>query len=214
MVNTANLAKGISDFRSNWKSTGGKRDFLVKFQERVSQFGVYKAAAMSAVGASNQRALKLNGNTHLPIAKEQCYDLIAKSLQELFSRSAVTVEDFSNWEYTLATEIRKIHKDLNIDDYTYGNAQKWINLSIKYVLWYDQTDYRHDVFKNGYFPIDNIIQTKICQASKRSKNRVMPIGSWGQCDDWIQIKNFQNEARDYIIAEGWYSPIVWEVSHW
>ena len=101
---------------------------------------------------------------------------------------------------------------LTID--SYGNAQKWINLSIKYVLFYEGTDYHHEVFKNGYFPIDSIIQKRICSESRYSNTPIESIGSWGNCDDWNSIKRFQEDSRRYLEAQGWYSPIIWEATIW
>lgn len=87
-----------------------------------------ESAANLSYRSSVQRAVKFNDrNSEKNLARKNGEMIIRDFLIEIyncsFSASLNTISDI--W-----IKIYNIYKDNNIEDYTYGNAQKWVNMSI------------------------------------------------------------------------------------
>lgn len=97
-----------------------------------------------------------------------------------------------------------------VEEYTMGNTQKLINVVLKFVMSSNIVDYRHDVFKYCHFPVDDIIQGVI-----KRKFRINPLRTcWSKNDSWEELLNYQTRVREAVLANGYYSQIVWEATRW
>lgn len=97
---------------------------------------------------------------------------------------------------------------------THGQAQKWINITIKHLYVLDIPEYRW-LFGKGvieclHVAIDNII-TKKAQQSK-DINIAKPKNSWSSWDSDFYEK-YQKELREKIKAMK-KIPFVWEIENW
>ena len=62
---------------------------------------------------------------------------------------------YDSWHRSVSDKIKRLYSEQGIR-FTYGHAQKWINMTIKY-LYMLETDTFTDVFKWLHVPLDNYI---------------------------------------------------------
>lgn len=204
------LDSAIVAFKERWGSVGGQYvPFLDKYN---NTYDVYYHAGMEAYRAAMKRAISLNGlpQTERRRLREESCRFLANAFKNLFAMQNVNFDNFTDWAEAAATHIRSIYHDAKVMDYTYGNAQKLINVALKFVLSSNIIDYHHEVFKYCHFPVDGIIQRVI-----RRRFGVRPLSiSWSQNDNWQEFVNYQREVRQVVLDEGYYSPMIWEATHW
>lgn len=196
----------VNAFRMDWKTTSGKKLSLNDFNEKLDM-NVFRESVKKAYRASTTRALKNPNKINTKAIKESLIDVIANDLNSLYISN--DNYDFSIFESELSTKVRNAFKDKGLDDYTYGNAQKWINLSIKYLLSSNYVDPMNPLFKNCFVPIDSIVM----KMAKKQLN-VKEIGAWSKCDDIEKIINYEKEIKKATDALGYYSPLIWEIKNW
>ena len=204
------LDNSITTFKERWGSIGGQYvPFLDKYD---SLDDVYYHAGMEAYRAAMKRAIKFNGlhqrvRTNL---REQSCSYLAERLRVLFALEELDFDKFTEWAEETATNIRAIYRNAGVNDYTYGNAQKLINVAIKFVMSSNLVDYHHQVFKYCHFPVDGIIQQII-----RKAFGIRPLKTcWSKNDNWDDFVDYQRKVRKAVLANGYYSPMVWEATHW
>ena len=100
-------------------------------------------------------------------AKNEAARHLYDKINELFNTEN---KDFGNWHSELCNEIKNKYSDVNSENtlFTYGNAQKWVNMTIKYIcilgLLNDNNDYQDKI--NNYMddfhvPVDSYIIDKL-----------------------------------------------------
>ena len=204
------LDESIASFKSNWSSIGGE---YVPFCDKYNNLDdVYFNAGMEAYRAAMKRAIKFNG---LPqrirnnLRLESCRYL-ADRFRVLFSTENLDFNSYNVWAEETTKHIRSIYRSNGVEDYTIGNAQKIINVALKFVMSSNIVDYRNDVFKYCHFPVDGIIQGVIKRAFRINPLRIC----WSKNDNWEDFLDYQTRVREEVLREGYYSPIVWEATHW
>lgn len=200
----ATQLKEINNWRRNWATTGGRKLSIVgcDTEEEVISKAIDKAHAPSVL-----RALKTGGNpTALPRAevKELLINELPKALHASMSRI-----DFDNWNADLCEKIKGIyyHK-YKMTDYTIGNAQKLLNMAIKYTLSANIIDPDLDFFKIAHIPVDRIIM-KV--ATK--KLGVAPLKkAWSATDDMTELLDYQSRLRHSLSSDEF--PLLCEIKNW
>lgn len=216
------LETAIEYFKTHWRSTGPDPQY-VPFRDEYDNLGdVYYHAGDEAYRASVKNRIPLfegMPNRERKALREDSVRYLADQFVELFGKEEMNFEIFSEWEYQVATHIREIYHNGGVRLYTYGNAQKLINVALKFVLSSDIVDYHHDVFKYCFFPIDGIIQRTL--KSQLAVDFLLLDGertyyqpSWARCDNWEDILEYQHRVRVAVLEHDYYSPIVWEATHW
>ena len=216
------LDSAISYFKSNWRSTGPNPQY-VPFCDKYNNIDdVYYHAGDEAYRASVKNRIPLfegmPNRARLEL-RHQSIRYLAEQFVELFAKEDMSFDVFANWEHQIATHIREIYHEGGVNLYTYGNAQKLINVALKFVLSSNLVDYHHDVFKYCFFPIDGIIQRTLksqlaVEFLHLNGQSTYYQPSWAKCDNWDDILDYQTRVRDAVLAHGYYSPIVWEATHW
>ena len=210
-----NLTRSINYFRNSWKSNGVCLSLQGPYKTKQN---LYTDACKHAYGPSVKVRLPLFNGLSFSIRvklRDHSVNYLTNQLIKLFNMSTMNFQKFANWEYKTASYIRELYQKNGVSNYTFGNAQKLINLAIKYILSYQCTPYQHDVFKYGFFPIDRIIQTKLKkQFGVGYLYKSSTIPSWAKCDNWFEILDYQKRARNEIMKNNFYSPILWEVTNW
>ena len=201
MLTTKQL-KEINDWRNNWSSTGGRKLSIVGCgtEEEVISKALDKAHAPMVL-----RALKTGGiSTKAP--RVAVRELLINELPKALHSSLSQVE-FDNWNADLCEKIKDIYQNSNIIDYTLGNAQKLLNMTIKYIFSSDIINPDLDLFKHAHIPIDRIIM----KAAKK-KLGVAPIAkAWSVTDDKRELLDYQSRLRDSLSDE---FPLLWEIKNW
>ena len=201
----------VNKWRKTWRKK--KSGALLSIVGIMDINEVIKEAVKRAYAPSIQNtAIKEGkyGSKKLKVPKDKCVPIIEEALKNIMDVNNEC--DFEKWEEELAKKIRKIYKEDNhIVLYTYGNAQKWINMSIKYIFSADSVDFNKKIFEVCYLPIDRAIQN----AATRDLG-VRPLNeAWSKCDDWEEIKNYQKSIKDAIGQKTHYGPrLWWECNVW
>lgn len=200
---TSTQLKEINNWRRNWATTGGRKLSIVgcDTEEEVISKAIDKAHAPSVL-----RALKTGGNpTALPRAKVK--ELLINELPKALHASMSRI-DFDNWNAELCEKIKDIYHNSNIIDYTLGNAQKLLNMTIKYIFSSDIINPELDFFKVTHIPIDRIIM----KAAKK-KLGVTPLAkAWSATDDKTELLDYQSRLRDSLSSDAF--PLLWEIKNW
>lgn len=164
----------------------------------------YVAANLS-YRASVLRALKFYGkNAEALQARKEGEKVIYNFLVDCYtSKTAADIDYVSQvWE-----KIYQIYKGQDIQDYTYGNAQKWVNMSIKYyiiLLWKFNLPYE-ELLEIPVFPVDRIMINHI-----KKHLEITFDGNWSDCDDKDALINYICSVKAKVNQ----SLFVYELDAW
>lgn len=115
-------------------------------------------------------------------------------------------EKFDEWHFNLSKNIRKKYLEKGIS-FTYGQAQKWINMTIKYLYILEAQTF-DEVFAFLHIPIDNYILA----AAEEQFGIIHPGIPWSRWDDYLNLYlDFQNKIRSKITD---CDPLRWEFRNW
>ena len=143
------------------------------------------AAAKLSYRASVLRALKMNGkNNEAKIARQEGEKVIVNFLCDIYkTETAADLDTVSQiWE-----KIYQIYKKQDIQDYTYGNAQKWVNMAIKYyIILLQQFNIPcSKIMEIPVFPVDRIMINYI-----KKDLGISFDGNWSDCKDLCVLKKY------------------------
>lgn len=188
------MSEIVTGFRNDWKYS----------LKGIPEEEIIETAIKKAYAPSMRRAIKLNGKSSKK-PREEC----AKFMLSNISKNYKTINDarsFDDFAKVCCDNIVNIfHDKYGIEDYTYGNAQKWLNMTFKYMLSADNMDYDLKVFEVCHIPIDSIIMNKA-----KEELVVEPLScAWSNCNNWDEIQGYQNSIRNAVEI-----PLLWEIKNW
>ena len=138
-------------------------------------------------------------------------DSIISSVNVIFKKeipiinegSITSQEKFDSWHCKVCENMKNLYEKYDIK-LTYGQAQKWINMTIKYLYLFG--GYTFDsVFEELHIPVDNYI-LDIANKNLRIDKPKKPWSKW----DEEQYRNYQNEIKSKIKI----APLLWEFDKW
>ena len=158
-------------------------------------------------------------------AKEEAKNFLKVQLRVVRFKSQ---NDFDKWHTETCNELITNYKGC-VDDkgrpsFTYGHAQKWLNMLFKYLYVYEYDDEFKDFFKDKtelikllHVPID----TKILEEAHKAFGLEKPNCGWSQMDENTYM-DFQQKLKDKIMAnsnppygeEDGRIPFYWELMVW
>ncbi len=192
---------------SEWRRTWRTKTKSLSITGCTSLEEVVKVAIHKAHSPSVLRALDTDGkSTKRPRAEVAHFlkDEILNVLTETF-----TFEEYDDWSGDIIEKIRDIYRNkYGFSDYTYGNAQKLFNMTMKYILSADTVDPNLPIFEVAHIPVDRVIMDV---AKKKLSVTAMPT-AWSKTDDWESILSYQRRLRAALPTN--YPPMVWECQNW
>lgn len=128
----------------------------------------------------------------------------------LLCEKTLNKEEFDNWHCGLCNLITNIDLQNGVlkenEVFHYGQAQKWINMSIKYMLvmglWDDQLNAN---LSHYHIPLDSYI----LNAAEDKLGLAKPKKVWSRLDEET-YKDYQQRIRGLLICP----PIEWEWGTW
>lgn len=133
-------------------------------------------------------------------------ELIRMSVQELRQSNKLDQDFFDNWHKKLCDAIIEMYEENGIT-FTYGQAQKWINMTLKY-LYVLEPSLVEPLFKYCHVPLDNYV----FDISERLFGIEKPKIPWSRwCDYHNQYMVYQMQLRLSIKNE---EPLRWEFRAW
>ena len=193
----------INEWRRTWR-TKTKRLSITgcSSTEEVVKISIHKAHSPSVL-----RALDTNGKSTKK-AREEVARFLENEVLNALTKS-FTFDEYDAWAGEVIEKIRDIYRNkYGFGDYTYGNAQKLFNMTMKYILSADNIDPNLPIFEVAHIPVDRVIMNV---AKKKLSVTAMPT-AWSKTDDWEIILSYQRQLRAALPENC--PPMVWECQNW
>ena len=129
-------------------------------------------------------------------------------------------DEFDIWHHRIcdniiekSEKIEKIKKNNEGKEekiqFTYGQAQKWVNMTIKYLYMLNEHTF-DNVFDFLHVPVDNYSFKSVKDKLKIKKPTKK---SWSRWDNYDEYLEYQNDIRKKLKEED-ISPLRWEFENW
>jgi len=102
---------------------------------------------------------------------------------------------FDEWHKKLCTKLCEHYDAKGFEKYHIGQAQKWINMTFKYIFTMGENRLPgyHWLYRTCHIPLDNIIMNKL------SIYGLPQLGCpWSRIDNYEKYMELQNWVRDYF----------------
>ena len=145
---------------------------------------------------SDTNSTKLHSEIDLLLEQEIC---------DLFEHGIVNQKQYDEWHEKLCVRIRKYYRD-NGFDMTIGQAQKWVNMTMKYLFIADVPGVAN-AFYFCHVPIDSYI----ISAAEKQLGLKRPALPWSKMDDYREYAEYEKQIRMRL---GNTAPLEWEFKTW
>ena len=125
----------------------------------------------------------MDGNFNFELAKENAPEKMKNDSE---------ARNFDYWHWSLTNELAIKINENNVTTFSCGIAQKWINMTLKYLHVWDNC-FLGDIFQYCHVPLDNYI----LDISKKEFGIDKPPEPWSKWDD-EQYQEYQEGLREKI----------------
>lgn len=128
------------------------------------------------------------------LLKEVVKKIISEPLIHIFNSQ----DEFDKWHKIKCVELVKAYEDILNHTLFIGQAQKWINMSFKYLfaLGENRINGISRNYKYFHFPVDNIIQDKFLEDGI-PKLKI----AWSRIDDYSNYLDYQKLVREKFAGQ-------------
>lgn len=180
-------------------------------------------ASQKAYGDMARHTLHLKEEADRDNLKKSGMEVLFNTICEA-EKTITTVGEFNTWHRKVCNQLRKVYENsttAKCGTLTYGQAQKWINMTIKYLLiiyeLYGFDEAWNEFFKSAHIPIDSIMYKTV----KNELHVDPPKESWSKLDDYSEYLEYQNSIRQAVEKVRCSSnccfdpvPLMWEMENW
>ena len=191
-------------------STLEKTKFTVDFDSYEFLSHVYCSGKGDIYERASERAyldlcrtLRLNG-VDMTSHRKEIADILRERITALLA-SNTDQNSYDRWHKVICNELVGYFSPLDIG-FTYGHAQKWVNMTMKYLYILDEADFS-DIFDFLHVPIDSII----IDLAKSMLDVAKPNFLWSKIPDYDTYFAYQTKLRESIKDM---SPMRWELKTW
>ncbi|MCY1161783.1 hypothetical protein D9M71_19040 [compost metagenome] len=170
-----------------------RNDFFIRLTFNTSN-GFHFAGIKKAYRDFN-RTLKIENRSLHPTRRAKCEAILREELKIVISKHYATQEEFDEQHHTLCDLLILAWSEL-----TYGQAQKWINMTLKYWLLLGESRIP-SIDKNAKFfhiPIDSYVLTGMFN-EKNPK-------PWSKINNYADYFKYQKSHRQNLKNQN--SPII------
>ena len=199
------------DSREPDYSTYRIKKAIMKAYEDATNEGAYNTLFKKTIEAGKLKQLKSASER----AKNDSAEFLFSQIQKL----SALASNYEEWHKNTCEELCKKYSEVCLNEnepfFTYGNAQKWVNMTMKYLWLLDRLP-EGLTAKSLHVPIDSFILEKLREENvdeiRRDGDTYKYKGkSWSQLDDYdvyldIQAKIGQIAGKTF--------PIEWEGPVW
>ena len=154
------------------------------------------------------RTIPLNGKNG-SVCRARIDILLEKRALELLETCIATQIEFDHWHYETCVEMIDIYKNEDIA-FTFGHAQKWINMTLKYLFIHGTCDLS-EVFAYLHVPIDSYILAAV----EKQLHIDRPCSAWSKMNDYSIYLDYQRAIREKLHNQTQpVAPLRWEFSNW
>lgn len=201
------------------------QDKVTKFYQ-FTLFGNFDASSdESIIRAASRRAYRdmcrtlrfVKGTTDkakTDVYNETVEKVILSRIKDCYS---ITEEDkFSKWHKDTCEEIIKIYTEKE-HSFSYGQAQKWVNMTLKYLALFLDSSKLTDIYEFLHIPIDSIIIEKAKKdfdipppaEEKIDQNKQKEV-TWSN----LSFGLYDKYQKDLMSKIGDMAPLDWEFNAW
>ena len=129
--------------------------------------------------------------------------------------------DYDEWHHSVCESIIAAGKSDRMNAFygesiqlTYGHAQKWINMTMKYLYLLETLLEKGYVVCNWeklHVPIDSYVMEAFDRESKKKSKDILGAAAWSNIESETPYKNYQVEIRKIANGE---TPVNWEGPAW
>ena len=177
----------------------------------------YKAASTKAYLDLCRTIKFVNSNNQEERAQvRKVVDLmLEEKIKALANHGMVSQESYDAWHKEFCNEIVKQYDKICGNQFCIGQAQKWINMTIKY-LYLINNECVKTISDFAHVPLDNYVfdaaKDSLCLTSA-------PPIPWSKITDYNIYLDYQKELRNAIKADkdvtlATNSPLQWELVYW
>lgn len=170
-------------------------DFLYKIYFDFSE-GEIMAAINRAYRDFNRTLIDLPPEDERPILKKNWSELLKREIETtILLKKFENWDEFNKWHKSLCEKLKSVNT--NYTGFTIGQAQKWVNMTLKYLYVMGEKKVKGISINYEYFhiPIDNIIQKEILKDLNRSPKNKFFKDAWSRISDYDKYLAFQSEIR-------------------
>lgn len=140
--------------------------------------------------------------------KKEVNSFLDTEIKKLVNGSITSEKEFDKWHEQLCKKIIDEYKKSKIQ-LSYGQAQKWVNMTIKYLYILEVEGYTFDsIFEDLHIPIDNYV----FDAVEKELGIKRPADAWSKLDKKEYLK-YQEDIREELRKKN-SSPLIWEFENW
>jgi hypothetical protein len=127
------------------------------------------------------------------LLRKSAYKCVIKLLKALPSREISSQHQFDEWHEAACAQLRHLYRNHGFVRFSVGQAQKWLNMSMKYVftLGEGRLPGFASLYQFAHIPIDNVF-LQIAVALGVPSLRV----PWSRLDDYVTYLRYQLAFRD------------------
>ena len=199
------------DSREPDYSTYRIKKAIIKAYEDATNEGAYNTLFKKTIEAGKLKQLKSASER----AKNDSAEFLFSQIQKL----SALASNYEEWHKNTCEELCKKYSEVCLNEnepfFTYGNAQKWVNMTMKYLWLLDRLP-EGLTAKSLHVPIDSFILEKLREDNvdeiRRDGDTYKYKGkSWSQLDDYDVYLDIQTKIGQIA---GKTFPIEWEGPVW
>lgn len=186
-----------------------------KYADRflMAEVKIFEGAAHKAYADMARRTLRIKENSKERIAlRKSATEILRQAVEDLKNDSS----DFPKWHEKSCNALIACYGG----QLSYGQAQKWLNMLLKYLYVYDVNGYE-TLFssREGIAALDMPVDSKVIEALHRKYNVKRPTAGWSVWDR-NTYRAYQAAARSAlhnapdIENPDERLPFYWELIHW
>ena len=161
------------------------RDYL--FQVYFGDYrDPFKAAVKRAYLDFNRTLHKFGANEHRQETYEQAEQQLITQLQSMLTDEIANQEQYDQWHRDCCDQLIAPFWSVGQHKMYYGQAQKWINMALKYLFVLDR-ELTSRNYRYFHIPIDNIVLEKLATMSKPPVLNT----AWSRIDSFEEYLRFQ-----------------------
>ena len=122
----------------------------------------------------------------------------ARFLSEKISDSENMKDGFDEWHAKVCDKLVEFYKKIKVGDdnfFTYGNAQKWVNMTMKY-LWMLGLLPKNIKEEDLHIPIDSFIMGVLQAGDLPKSSETNRIIGWSKWKEYQQYEKVQKKIKD------------------
>lgn len=187
---------------------------LNKYADRflMAEVKNFEGAAHKAYADMARRTLRIKENSkERKVLKEQATEILRQAVEKLRNDSS----DFPKWHEKSCNALIACYGG----QISYGQAQKWLNMLLKYLYVYDVKGYETLFSPERIAALDMPVDSKVIEALHRKYNVKRPTAGWSVWDR-NTYRAYQDAARSALQSASGIEnsdeqiPFYWELIHW